>query len=100
MDKDSLDSVEEFWVPKIQSLDQSVPIVLVGTQMDMRKPLDAKHISTEEGTKLAKRLGTDYYVECSAKENSGIQETFQKAILAKIRNEKRKLDLIRRMLNR
>lgn len=100
VDKDSLDSVEEFWIPEIQSLDQSVPIVLVGTQLDMRKPFDSRHITFEQGQKVAKRLGADYYVECSAKENSGIRETFQKAVMAKIRNDKRKLDMIKRMLNR
>lgn len=100
VDKDSLDSVEEFWIPEIQSLDQSVPIVLVGTQLDMRKPFDSRHITSEQGQKVAKRLGADYYVECSAKENSGIRETFQKAVMAKIRNDKRKLDMIKRMLNR
>lgn len=100
VDKDSLDSVEEFWIPDIQSLDQSVPIVLVGTQLDMRKPFDSRHITSEQGQKAAKRLGADYYVECSAKENSGIRETFQKAVMAKIRNEKKKLEMIKRMLNR
>lgn len=100
VDKDSLDSVEEFWIPEIQSLDQSVPIVLVGTQLDMRKPFDSRHITSEQGQKVAKKLGADYYVECSAKENSGIRETFQKAVMAKIRNDKRKLDMIKRMLNR
>lgn len=100
VDKDSLDSVEEFWIPEIHSLDQSVPIVLVGTQLDIRKPFDSRHITSEQGQKVAKRLGADYYVECSAKENSGIRETFQKAVMAKIRNDKRKLDMIKRMLNR
>ncbi|XP_052698421.1 cdc42 homolog [Crassostrea angulata] len=100
VDKDSLDSVEEFWIPDIQSLDQSVPIVLVGTQLDMRKPFDSRHITSEQGQNAAKRLGADYYVECSAKENSGIRETFQKAVMAKIRNEKKKLEMIKRMLNR
>lgn len=77
-----------------------MPIVLVGTQLDMRKPFDSRHITTEQGQKAAKRLGADYYVECSAKENSGIRETFQKAVMAKIRNEKKKLEMIKRMLNR
>lgn len=95
-----MDSVEDFWVPKVRALRRDVPIVLVGTQTDVRKSLHNGHITTEKGQRLAKRLEVDYYVECSAKENSGIQETFLKAVQAKVRNDKRKLNIIKRILDR
>ncbi|XP_062568646.1 rho-related GTP-binding protein RhoQ-like [Saccostrea cucullata] len=100
VDRDSLDSVEDFWIPKIEALEKNIPVILVGTQMDLRKSMKKGHVKTEEGQKMAKKLGVDYYVECSAKENNGILEIFQKALLAKVRNDKRKLNLIKRMLNR
>ncbi|XP_061193397.1 cdc42 homolog [Saccostrea echinata] len=100
VDKDSLASVENFWLPKVRSLGKHTPIVLVATQLDLRKENENEHISAEQGQKICKNLGTENYVECSAKINLGIQEVFEKTVYAKIRHSKKKMNIIKRVFGR
>lgn len=46
--------------------------ILVGNKCDM---LDEKVVSTEEGAKLAKEFGVDFY-ECSAKNDINVEQSF------------------------
>lgn len=46
--------------------------ILVGNKCDM---LDEKVVSTEEGQKLAKEFGVDFY-ECSAKNDINVEQSF------------------------
>lgn len=100
VDEDSLDSVENFWMPKIRSLGKGIPVILVGTQYDMRKTNEHEHISSEQGKVVAKRVGTNYYIECSAKDNMKIQEIFEKTVYAKIHRSKKKSNIIKRVFGR
>lgn len=100
VDRDSLDSVENFWMPKIRSVGKYIPIVLVGTQSDMRNATENGHISAEQGRKIAKSLGTEYYLECSAKTDMKIREVFEKTVHARIRHCKKKVNIIKRMFSR
>lgn len=45
---------------------------MVGNKCDM---LDEKVVSTEEGAKLAKEFGVDFY-ECSAKNDINVEQSF------------------------
>ncbi|XP_062568644.1 rho-related GTP-binding protein RhoJ-like [Saccostrea cucullata] len=100
VDDDSMDSVLNFWVPKIKALGKHVPVVLVGTQEDLRKNGHSGHISTTEGLTLARTIGADVYVECSAKSGTGVQEIFHSAVMASIRQSKRKVNILKRVLGR
>ncbi|XP_062568645.1 cell division control protein 42 homolog [Saccostrea cucullata] len=100
VDKDSMDSIENFWLPKVRSLGKHIPLVLVATQSDLRKENENGHISTENGQKISKTLGTESYVECSAKMNLGIQEVFEKIVCAKIRHSKKRINIIKRVFGR
>lgn len=50
VDKDSLESVLNFWVPRIRSEEKQTPIVLVGTQLDKRRTQRKGHILPKKGS--------------------------------------------------
>jgi Ras family protein len=54
----------------------SIPIVLVGNKTDLHMQ---RVISTEMGKKLASDWKASF-VECSAKQNEGVEEIFQKIL--------------------
>ncbi|GAY57865.1 hypothetical protein CUMW_182740 [Citrus unshiu] len=93
------------WVPELRHYAPSVPIVLVGTKLDLRKDrqfhLDypgAYTISTEQGQKLKKQIGALAYVECSSKTQQNVKIVFDAAIKVilqppKTKKERKKLRL-------
>lgn len=99
VDKDSLESVLNFWVPRIRSEEKQTPIVLVGTQLDKRTQRKG-HISTEEGLSLAQSICASAYVECSAKDNTGVDVALYSILLASNKYSRRKASLFKRVLGR
>ncbi|XP_044492190.1 rac-like GTP-binding protein RAC2 isoform X1 [Mangifera indica] len=91
------------WVPELRHYAPSVPIVLVGTKLDLREDrqfqLDypgACTISTEQGQELKKQIGALAYVECSSKTQQNVKAVFDAAIKVvlqppKAKKPKRKL---------
>jgi len=68
-----------------------IPIVLVGTKMDLRDNEDVKAklerqgqmpISIEQGKQLAEQINAAAYMECSAKSQMGVKGVFDTAIKA------------------
>ncbi|XP_048734874.2 ras-related C3 botulinum toxin substrate 3-like [Ostrea edulis] len=100
VDKDSMESVLNFWVPRIRSQSKHTPIVLIGTQLDKRRAHKKCHISTEEGLSSAQSICAAAYVECSAKDNTGIDVAFYSVILASNTCSRRKSSLFKRVLGR
>jgi GTPase SAR1 family protein len=82
----SFESIQEKWAPEIDHYIKDVPLMLVGTKVDLRKE-EAKDpnsgvfdpIKTEEGAKLAEELGA-FHIEISAKTGENLTEAFEKAI--------------------
>jgi len=71
-DRRSFESIRN-WISQIgQHADVHVNKILVGNKCDM---LDEKVVSTEEGEKLAKEFGIQFW-ECSAKNNINVEEGF------------------------
>jgi Ras-related protein Rab-8A len=71
-DRRSFESIRN-WVSQIQQhADVNVNKILVGNKCDM---LDEKVVSTEEGQKLAREFGMDFF-ECSAKNNINVEPAF------------------------
>ena len=77
------------WVPEIRHYCPEVPILLVGTKMDLRsnkdtvKKLEEKGLApvrTEQGNTVAKEVGAIEYLECSAMEQESLKNVFDQAI--------------------
>ncbi|XP_033734145.1 cell division control protein 42 homolog [Pecten maximus] len=82
-DKDSLDNVRTKWVPEIREYRPNTPFILVGTQTDLRGSIvdiTDSCVSTQQGRKMAKRLGAIKYMECSSLDGVGLEEIFRMAI--------------------
>ncbi|KAJ6328309.1 hypothetical protein OIU76_006065 [Salix suchowensis] len=93
----SYENVSKKWVPELRHYAPSVPIVLVGTKLDLREDrqflLDypgACTISTEQGLELQKQIGALAYVECSSKTQQNVKAVFDAAIKAVLQPPKSK----------
>lgn len=81
------------WVPDIQQHCPGVPLVLVGTQLDLREDVQVlinlaqnqeRPVGSEEGRQLAQELGAVAFAECSALTQKNLKDAFDAAILASI----------------
>jgi len=90
----SYDNVKDKWVLEVSHYAPDVPIIVVGTQIDLRddpKVLDnlrsqgGKTVKTkEDGTRLMLAVKAKSYVECSALTQEGVKEVFDQACLASL----------------
>jgi len=89
----SFHNVREKWIPEVRSCCGKVPVVLVGTQSDLRE--DAKTlvqlrqtkeqpVQEQEARKLAHSLGCEMYVECSSLTQRNLKDVFDSAIVTGI----------------
>ncbi|PVV02426.1 hypothetical protein BB560_003120 [Smittium megazygosporum] len=87
----SFENVREKWFPEVRHHCPGVPILLVGTQIDLREDPNiisklalqrTKPISSDLGERLARELGAIKYVECSALTQRGLKNVFDEAIVA------------------
>jgi len=95
----SFTNIKEKWVPEIRGSCGKVPVVLVGTQSDLRE--DAKTlvqlsqykehpVPEADAKKLAASIGCIAYVESSSLTQKNLKDVFDYAIMAglKYRNKK------------
>nr|XP_057947323.1 rho-related GTP-binding protein RhoU-like [Doryrhamphus excisus] len=82
------------WVPEIRRHCPGTPLVLVGTQLDLKEDVQVliqlaqnqeRPVGSEEGRQLAQLLGAAGFAECSALTQKNLKEAFDSAILASIR---------------
>jgi Ras-related C3 botulinum toxin substrate 1 len=82
-------NVKSKWIPELKEHAEGVPIVLVGTKLDLReneemikklRERDQAPITYEQGLKLSKEVGAVAYCECSARTQKGLKECFNKCI--------------------
>lgn len=90
----SLDNVVDKWVPEVSHFCQDIPFILVGLKADLRQgsspdigyeptPGATKssiNIPIEQAKAIAKDIGANRYMECSARLNDGLSEVFNTAI--------------------
>jgi Ras-related C3 botulinum toxin substrate 1 len=84
----SFDNVKVKWKPELHKHAADVPIVLVGTQCDLK---NSNSTSEEAGKQLAIDIGATEYIECSAKTRKNLQDVFKacvRAYYAKLSAEK------------
>jgi len=87
----SLANVNEKWALEVKYYGPDVPIVLCGTQADLRtdektiKALKAtgQHpVTPEEGQEMRKKIGAKAYVECSALTLNNVKQVFDESVRA------------------
>ncbi|GES92503.1 Rho-related GTP-binding protein RhoA-B [Rhizophagus clarus] len=85
---DSLENVEEKWYPEVKSFCPNLPIILVGNKTDLRNGDDGSRrlVTTQEGKRVADKIGAVGHFECSAKYNDGVNAIFDNAVRATFRN--------------
>ncbi|BAT76120.1 hypothetical protein LR48_Vigan01g239100 [Vigna angularis] len=83
----SYENVLKKWVPELQHFAPGIPVVLVGTKLDLRedKHYLAEHpglvaVTSEQGEELRKLVGATYYIECSSKTQQNVKSVFDAAI--------------------
>lgn len=85
----TMNSVRNKWVPEIQHYCPKATWILVGTKADLRDSdsSNSSSISTIEGQKLADELGAAGYYECSARTGKGVKHVFDNAIRQAMRTK-------------
>ena len=82
-------NVKTKWVPELKHHAPEVPIILVGTKLDLRddeemlkklREKDTSPVTEEMGNKLKSEIGAVAYGECSARTQKGLKEVFNAAI--------------------
>jgi len=87
VNKTSYDAIKIKWFPEVHHYVPSVPIMLLGTKLDLREEGVAdpqvgsvQSISTEEGEELSKEIKAIKYFEVSAKTRKNLDSVFQEAV--------------------
>ncbi|KAH1244236.1 Rac-like GTP-binding protein RAC1 [Glycine max] len=72
--KASYENIAKKWIPELRHYAPGVPIILVGTKLDLREDKQffidhpgAVPITTTQGEELRKLIGAPAYIECSSK---------------------------------
>ncbi|XP_041837712.1 rho-related GTP-binding protein RhoU-like isoform X1 [Melanotaenia boesemani] len=87
----SFRNLTDKWLPEIRQHCPGAPLILVGTQLDLREDVQVlihlaqnqqRPVGTEEGQRLAQELGAVSFAECSALTQKNLKDTFDSAILA------------------
>ncbi|XP_015059220.1 rac-like GTP-binding protein ARAC7 isoform X1 [Solanum pennellii] len=83
----SYENVLKKWMPELRRFAPDVPIVLVGTKLDLRDDngyladhIDSNIITPAQGEELRKQIGAAAYVECSSKTQQNVKAVFDTAI--------------------
>lgn len=85
----SFDNVAEKWVPELHHHCPHVPMILVGTQIDLREDektlkdlakLNKEPITPEQGKAKARQIKALKYMECSALTRQGLKAVFDEAL--------------------
>lgn len=85
----SFDNVRAKWLPEIRHHCPDVPLILVGTKLDLRnnkkiqeklKKQRRRPITFDEGFQMAEKIGARSYRECSAMTQKGLKDVFDVAI--------------------
>ncbi|KAH8239463.1 hypothetical protein KR032_004655 [Drosophila birchii] len=85
----TLENVRAKWFPEVRHHCPSVPIILVGTMLDLRddkktiemlKKTEMTPITYPQGLAMAKKIAAVKYLECSALTQKGLKTVFDEAI--------------------
>jgi Ras-related C3 botulinum toxin substrate 1 len=93
VDPSSFNNVNTKWYPEVSHHCSNIPIILVGTKLDLRDDADVLSklevkqqapINHEQGMQMMKEIGAAKYMECSALTQQGLNAIFVEAVRAAI----------------
>nr|XP_025664564.1 rac-like GTP-binding protein RAC13 [Arachis hypogaea] len=91
------ENISKKWIPELRHYAPNVPIVLVGTKLDLREDKQffvdhhgATRITTAQGEELKKMIGAITYIQCSSKTQQNVKIVFYSAIKVALRPQKPK----------
>ena len=103
-DRETFASISDLWMPELKRHSkhskQKRPVILVGTQIDLRVGNDDGEVTTDEGVQLAKEIGADCYVECSARDRKCLEDVFKNAVSSALKVRKRKINVFKQIFRR
>ncbi|CAI0435601.1 unnamed protein product [Linum tenue] len=95
--KASYENIAKKWIPELRHYAPGVPIILVGTKLDLRDDKQffndhpgAVPITTAQGEELKKLIGAPAYIECSSKTQQNVKAVFDAAIKVVLQPPKQK----------
>jgi small GTP-binding protein len=78
--EDMFEKTHSYWWAELNHHCPDVPIVLVGSKIDLRDQEGKRTITTEEGQAMADKIGAEKYMEVSSLEGLGVTELFDEVI--------------------
>jgi Ras family protein U len=97
----SFHNISEKWLPEIKRHGNKAPIVLIGTQCDLRHDVKVlielaqnheQPVSSEVAQRVANKINAIKYIECSALTQKNLKEVFDTAILSGIEYQQQLLN--------
>ncbi|CAF0889149.1 unnamed protein product [Didymodactylos carnosus] len=91
VDPDSYANILSKWIPELNRYSSKVPVILVGTKIDLRSDLTTleqltkkqqKPITQNQGEYLARLCSAKRYIECSSMLNFNVRDVFDQAVHA------------------
>ncbi|CAL1374282.1 unnamed protein product [Linum trigynum] len=83
----SYENISKKWIHELKHYAPTIPIVLVGTKLDLRDDKQyltdhpgATRITAAQGEELKKKIGAVLYIECSSKTQHNVKAVFDAAI--------------------
>ncbi|XVE70442.1 hypothetical protein DITRI_Ditri10aG0073000 [Diplodiscus trichospermus] len=93
----SYENVLKKWMPELRRFAPDVPVVLVGTKLDLREDrayladqMGSDIITSAQGEELRKQIGAAAYIECSSKTQQNVKAIFDTAIKVVLQPPRRK----------
>ncbi|WAR22830.1 RHOJ-like protein [Mya arenaria] len=100
-DRNSLESIQDFWVPEVNNCTRRrKPIILVATQTDLRKDIDTDKVTTAEGERIAKQIGADCFLECSAFQQETVNHVFEVLTTSGLKYRKKRNNFMKKMFGK
>lgn len=84
------------WYPEVAHFCEGVPLILIGTKIDLRKDETTRRmlgaqgqtaVTPEQGEAVAKEIGAKY-MECSAKTGQGVKDVFNAALKESVKGRR------------
>ena len=89
-DRDSFKNIKEFWIPELNDSNcNRKPFILVATKTDLRTD-NRDYVSTVEGEILAKEIGAERFMECSAFYKDSVHTVFHFIATASPQHKKKR----------